>query len=130
MFITLDYHDRRPIYEQVVSKVGQLIARDILKPHDKMPSVRTLAMELSVNPNTIQHAYVQLERQGYLYPMLGKGNFVAERSNWIENRTNSMKKDLSKVLTELMLLDISKQEIIDIVDAAFEAEGRERHDND
>ena len=65
--IILDYKDRRPIYEQVVSKLEELMLLGVLKENEPLPSVRALAMELSINPNTIQRAYVELERQGYIY---------------------------------------------------------------
>ena len=62
--IVLDYRDKRPIYEQVVEKLERLVVNGILERDEKMPSVRSLAMELSVNPNTIQRAYAQLEQEG------------------------------------------------------------------
>lgn len=70
--IILDYQDRRPIYEQVVEKFRILILNGVLEPGAQMPSVRQLAMELSVNPNTIQRAYMELEQEGYIYPVKGK----------------------------------------------------------
>ena len=79
--IWIDYTDATPIYEQIVSKFKNLIVRSALKADEKMPSVRTLAMELSINPNTIQKAYAELERQGFIYTVKGRGNFVAANSN-------------------------------------------------
>lgn len=84
--ILLDYRDKRPIYEQVVEKLERLIAGGGLEPLTKMPSVRSLAMDLSVNPNTIQRAYAQLEQDGYLYTVSGRGSFVTAESEWKENR--------------------------------------------
>ena len=63
--IILDYKDRRPIYEQVAEKLGELMLLGVLGENEPLPSVRSLAMELSINPNTIQRAYAELERQGY-----------------------------------------------------------------
>ena len=68
--IVLDYQDRRPLYEQIVEKFRHLILNGALKPGEKMPSVRQLAMDLSINPNTIQRAYMQLEQEGLIYPCL------------------------------------------------------------
>ena len=62
--ILLDYKDRRPIYEQVVSKLEELMLLGVMKENEPLPSVRALAMDLSINPNTIQRAYVEMERQG------------------------------------------------------------------
>lgn len=75
--IFIDYRDTRPIYEQVTERFKLLILRGVLGPDDKIPSVRNLAVDLSINPNTIQRAYSELERQGYIYTVKGKGNFVA-----------------------------------------------------
>lgn len=71
--ILIDYKDRRPIYEQIVEKFQQMIICGVMEPDSPMPSVRSLAMELSINPNTIQRAYQELEREGYIYTMKGKG---------------------------------------------------------
>lgn len=84
--ILLDYRDKRPIYEQVVEKLERLIVSGGLEPLTRMPSVRSLAMELSVNPNTIQRAYAQLEQDGYLYTVSGRGSFVTDQSDWRESR--------------------------------------------
>lgn len=79
--IWIDYTDATPIYEQIVSRYQNLIVRGALAPNEKMPSVRTLAMELSINPNTIQKAYTELERQGFIYTVKGRGNFVADNAD-------------------------------------------------
>lgn len=84
--IVLDYRDKRPIYEQVVERLERLVVSGVLGTDEKMPSVRSLAMELSVNPNTIQRAYAQLEQEGYLYTVSGRGSFVAPESEWRENK--------------------------------------------
>ncbi len=84
--IVLDYRDKRPIYEQIVEKLERLIVKGGLETDTRMPSVRTFAMELSVNPNTIQRAYALLEQGGYLYTVSGRGSFVAPESEWRENK--------------------------------------------
>ena len=76
--IILDYQDRRPIYEQITEKFRMRIDKGALPAGSRLPSVRQLAMELSINPNTIQRAYMTLEQEGLIYPVKGKGNFVAE----------------------------------------------------
>ena len=69
--ITIDYKDRRPIYEQIVSSIEDLAVRGALEPDSQLPSVRQLAVELSINPNTIQRAYSQLEKTGVIYSVKG-----------------------------------------------------------
>lgn len=88
--ILLDYRDKRPIYEQVVEKLERLIVSGGLEPLTRMPSVRSLAMELSVNPNTIQRAYAQLEQDGYLYTVSGRGSYVTAENEWRENKQGKL----------------------------------------
>lgn len=88
--ILLDYRDKRPIYEQVVEKLEHLIVSGALEENIKMPSVRSLGMELSVNPNTIQRAYNQLEQEGYLYTVTGRGSFVAPEEEWRDGKKEKM----------------------------------------
>lgn len=84
--ILLDYRDKRPIYEQVVEKLEHLIVSGALDENTRMPSVRSLGMELTVNPNTVQRAYNQLEQEGYLYTVAGRGSFVSPESEWREGK--------------------------------------------
>lgn len=77
--IVIDSQSRQPIYEQIVERVESLIAADVIRSGDQLPSVRALAVELSINPNTIQKAYAILEEHGAIYPVKGKGNFVSEK---------------------------------------------------
>ncbi len=93
----LDYRDKRPIYEQVVEKLEKLIMGGALEPDSKMPSVRTMGMDLAVNPNTIQRAYNQLEQEGYLYTVSGRGSFVAPESEWREGKKKKMLEEWSLV---------------------------------
>ena len=81
--IFIDYNDKRPIYEQVTEKIQTLILNGVLESDSKLPSVRSLAMELSINPNTIQRAYSELEREGFIYSVKGRGNFVKMNENLI-----------------------------------------------
>ena len=78
--IVLDYRDSRPLYEQVAERLRELMFKGALPQDAQLPSVRSLATELSINPNTIQRAYTELERQGYIYSIKGKGSFVADNS--------------------------------------------------
>lgn len=90
--IILDYQDRRPIYEQITEKFRTLIYQGALPAGSRLPSVRQLAMELSINPNTIQRAYMTLEQEGLIYPVKGKGNFVAETQQIQEKKQRRFSK--------------------------------------
>ena len=75
--ISLNYRDSRPIYEQIKDGLRKLIVTGAMKPDEKLPSVRALAQQLSINPNTIQRAYNELESEGYIYSVPGKGSFAS-----------------------------------------------------
>lgn len=113
MMIMLDYKDTRPIYEQVVEKFQTLILKGVLEPDAQLPSVRSLAVELSINPNTIQRAYGELERQGFIYTVKGRGGFVRYHEDLMEVRKERLKEQLSKILAEAKELNIPVQELLD-----------------
>ena len=75
--ISLNYRDSRPIYEQIRDGLRKLIVTGALGADEKLPSVRALAAQLAINPNTIQRAYNELEGEGYIYSVPGKGSFAA-----------------------------------------------------
>lgn len=110
--ILLDYRDKRPIYEQVVEKLEHLIVSGGLEPLTKMPSVRSLAMELSVNPNTVQRAYAQLEQDGYLYTVSGRGSFVTAENEWRENRQAKMLQEWENATRKAREAGIGKERLL------------------
>lgn len=126
--IILDYKDRRPIYEQVAEKLEELMLLGILGENEPLPSVRSLAMELSINPNTIQRAYAELERQGYIYTVKGKGSFVAENSVMKEKRKKDLLIQVSEVIDEAIRLGISGEEIKNMVEIQYQAGEKEGGD--
>ena len=119
--IILDYKDRRPIYEQVIEKMEELMMLGALKENEPLPSVRSLAMDLSINPNTIQRAYAELERRGYIYVVKGKGSFVADNSKTRENKKNEILTQFSELIDEAIRLGISGQEMKRMVEIQYEA---------
>ena len=110
--IFIDYRDARPIYEQVVEKFRLLILRGVLCPNDRLPSVRNLAVELSINPNTIQRAYTELERQGYIYTVKGKGNFVSESNRFLSKYKEELFAQLREICKIALDTGITKVELI------------------
>jgi GntR family transcriptional regulator len=117
--IILDYKDRRPIYEQVVDRFKELIVSRVLVPDSQLPSVRNLAMELSINPNTIQKAYTVLEQQGLIYSVKGKGSFIAENSHLIQERKNQVFQSLFLLIHEAKNLGITQEQLISKVEEGF-----------
>lgn len=114
--INIDYQDKRPIYEQVVDKYKQLIVKGVLSADEKMPSVRNLAINLSINPNTIQKAYQELERLGFIYTVSGRGNFVSDSGKWINNASLHARDKFADTVKELINLGISPEEIHKMID--------------
>ncbi len=111
--IILDYRDARPLYEQIVDKFQTLIARGVLEPNAKMPSVRSLAVELSINPNTIQRAYSELERTGFIYTVKGRGNFVAYDDGLKEVLRGELSDRLEELARRARELGMTKEELCD-----------------
>ena len=104
--VHLDYRDARPIYSQIVDNFRAQIAAGVLQAEDKLPSVRELATQLSINPNTIQRAYRELEQQGYIQTRAGKGCFVCgvtATPDWAE---------LDDAVGKLLARGISREEIL------------------
>ncbi|MGI6011609.1 MAG: GntR family transcriptional regulator [Ruminococcus sp.] len=122
--IVLDYQDRRPLYEQVAEKLQKMIVKGILAQNEQLPSVRNLAMELSINPNTIQRAYSLLEQEGYIYPVKGRGNFVSPPENFMGERKESFFKELDELLAQGHDLGVSRQEVREHVDSVYKEGNR------
>ena len=118
--IVLDYRDKRPIYEQVYEKIERLIVGGALDSDSKMPSVRSLAMELMVNPNTIQRAYAMLEQSGYLYTISGRGNFVAPEGEWRNSKIQSILSECKGAIAKAKEAGVTKKQIMEQVAAVFE----------
>ena len=111
--IFLDYKDRRPIYEQVMERFQEWMLMGVLRQDEKLPSVRALATELSINPNTIQKAYSLLEQQGFIYPVKGRGNFVSGNQALVEQRKNVFLQKLKILIKEGKEIGISKEECVE-----------------
>ena len=120
--IILDYKDRRPLYEQIVEKFSDLILKGAIKPDTQLPSVRSLAVDLSINPNTIQSAYAELERKGYIYVIKGRGNFVSKKEDFIDSHKEELLVEFDKVVDEAKDADISSNLLKDRIDVLYRRE--------
>ncbi len=118
--ILINHKDRRPIYEQIIERFEQLILCGALETNAPMPSVRSLAMELSLNPNTIQRAYQELERAGYIYTIKGKGSFVSETSQNADKKRQEVKKEMREGIEEALFAGISAQELRQMLEECIE----------
>lgn len=109
----LDYTGGKPIYEQIRDNLKRLIINGALKSDEKLLSVRELAVEMAINPNTIQKAYKDLESEGYIYSVRAKGFFVAPKDN-IKNEAELLKK-LRETVSELYYLDVEEKKLLETV---------------
>ena len=113
--ISLNYRDSRPIYEQIKDGLRKLIVTGALHTDDKLPSVRALAQQLSINPNTIQRAYESLEAEGYLYSVPGKGSFAAPHTGVDQGRKEELLGRFDAVAAELLFLGVGGETLVERV---------------
>lgn len=117
----INYRDTRPIYEQVKDGFKKMITQHLIAEDEKLPSVREIAGTLAINPNTIQRAYRELEQEGYVYTIVGKGSFVAACPVLEPEHREALLKRLDMVIEELMYFKMTPEEIagyiLDVKDA-------------
>ena len=109
--ISLNYRDSRPIYEQIRDGLRKLIVTGALATDEKLPSVRALAAQLAINPNTIQRAYNELEQEGYVYSVPGKGSFAAGNAGAGAQRKKELEAQLRETVRELRYLGVGREEL-------------------
>ena len=117
----IDNQSRQAVYEQIVQQVEKYVLSGILHAGNKMPSVRKLSVELNVNPNTVQRAYTELERNGVIVTAPGRGAFISDSGSTVlrEERRKEYLKKLKEVLIELKASNVDKKQILAIVDKVF-----------
>ena len=123
----IDVKSRMPIYEQITENVKRLIMQGVLLPEEKLPSVRSLAQELTINPNTIQKAYRELEREGYVISRPGKGSFVNDMTETMNRQhIKTLTDEVERLIKELVFLDVPGISLKAMIDKAEqEKEGHE-----
>ena len=123
--LTLNYRDSQPIYGQIKDGLRRMIVTGALEPGEKLPSVRAMAMDLAINPNTIHRAYTELEAEGFIYSIPGKGSFASRRESAREGGTGRgadaareamLIRQLRELVAELRYLNYSDSEIIALVE--------------
>lgn len=118
--ILIDYNDKRPIYEQIAGRFQALIVSGVMEADEKLPSVRTLAVELSINPNTIQRAYAELEKDGFIYTVKGRGNFVKRDEGLLNRQKERLLKEFGDQARTCLKQGVKRQELFDCVEKAAE----------
>lgn len=110
--VHLDYRDARPIYAQIIDGFREQIATGILQPGDKLPSVRELAQNLAINPNTIQRSYRQLEMEGWIVTVPGKGCFVCTVPSIRQQEKQRLMEIFDSTVAALSHLGVSREELL------------------
>ena len=110
--VHLDYRDARPIYAQIIDGFREQIATGILQPGDKLPSVRELAQNLAINPNTIQRSYRQLESEGWIVTVPGKGCFVCTVPSIRQQEKQRLMEIFDSTAAALSHLGVSREELL------------------
>lgn len=120
--IQLDMQNRLPIYEQLIEKLSELIILGALAPDEQLPSVRSLARDLGVNPNTVQKAYQELERAGIIYSVAGKGSFISSGNQAGKRFQEKSTAEIRQAAINAKRAGLTHAQIRDIVDAVFKEE--------
>lgn len=110
--VQLNYRDSKPIYEQIKEGLRRLVIIGAVQKDERLPSVRELAGELAINPNTIQRAYRELEAEGYIYTISSKGSFAAEQADVSMRRNEALLKEFDEIVRELLYLSEDKEALI------------------
>ena len=122
MNIIISNSSGQPIYEQITSQLKQLILTGELKPHDMLPSMRLLAKELRISVITTKRAYENLEKDGFIYTLVGKGSFVADTDRELlrEEHLKQVEDHLEMAVRKARQAGITREEILEILDMLFE----------
>ena len=120
--IQLDYKSSKPIYEQIIEQMKLNVMKKYLNPGDGIPSVRKLALELKITPGTVAKAYQELERQGIIETIRGKGTFIASELTikQDEDKLNRIRKQMSTEIMELKMMGYDKKDIVEMVKTMYE----------
>lgn len=122
--ITVDLRDRKQLYEQIIDNIKNLILTGEFKVDDRLPSVRALAKELGINPNTIQKAYSELERQGIIMTLPGRGSIILSDKNSLRGeKLDDLTEKLTSIAFEMQTSGVSEEEFIEIARSAYKKAG-------
>lgn len=113
--LTLNYRDSRPIYEQIKDGLRRMVVSGALAPDEKLPSVRALATQLSINPNTIQRSYNELEAEGLIYSVPGKGSFVSPDRSADLQRQLELTEKFREIAAKLRYLGVGQEELLALI---------------
>jgi GntR family transcriptional regulator len=120
--IALNQTSRTPLYQQIHEQVLVQIACGLLKPHQQLPGVRSMAIDLGINPNTVMKAYVELEREGFIYSLAGKGSFISEPTMDVSVLRQGKLAEIGELLVKVMPYGIKKKDVLDLIESVYDKE--------
>ena len=117
--IQIDLQSRVPIYEQLINGIVRMKALGVLSGDEQLPSVRSLASDLGINPNTVAKAYQMLEADGVIYSVTGKGSFISPEKGAVKAILENAEKTLKNGLADAFLLGVSKENALKLLESAY-----------
>ncbi len=118
--VYIDFKSRKPIYEQLIENISKMVLTGVFAPNDPIPSVRQLASELGINPNTIHKAYLELERREIIYSVKGRGSFVSDNvKDELSRKKNELLTSVTDALYEAKELGAKREDLVSILDTVF-----------
>lgn len=126
--IKLEMQSRKPIYEQLKEQILRLTMLGVLSADEKLPSVRSLARDVGINPNTVQKAYQELEHDGIIYTVGGKGSFVAGNDDGLRQRREKALEQVEESVRQAVDSGCTQEEILQRVRECLNLEGGSEHD--
>lgn len=126
--IQLNYRDSKPIYEQIKDGLKRLVITGAIATDEKLPSVRELASQLAINPNTIAKAFRELEQEGYIYTITDRGSFAADRKDISAGRNDELLKKFDEIVKELLFLSEDKEQLKERIEVLAKGGGKDDSD--
>ncbi|MCK5057039.1 MAG: GntR family transcriptional regulator [Candidatus Aminicenantes bacterium] len=117
MFIVVSHQNPEPMYKQVTDQIKDAIVSGALKPNDKLPSIRSISLELNISIITIKRAYTDLEKEGYIYTRSGLGSFVADlnREKMRSEKLEEFRRELKNIVLKAKKFNIPAEDILKII---------------
>lgn len=114
LMFDIDFKSREPVYEQIKTRIINLVLSNSLAANEQLPAVRQLALQLSVNPNTVQKAYEQLEMEGIIYSLQGRGSFIAENNKLYDEYKKKLHNNMEKIVNNARSMNFKKDTVVEV----------------
>ncbi|MBM7097407.1 MULTISPECIES: GntR family transcriptional regulator [Alteribacter] len=131
MYFNIDPKKNVPLYEQIIHQVKEMCAKGLLKPEEKLPSVRELSSQIVINPNTVSKAYKELERQGVIMTIRGRGTFISEDFHFTHDprKSEAIKQALKQAVIDSHYVGIEKEQVESWIEEFYQEIGGENRES-